>query len=41
MLLMTYYDNASWHVEWLIVGNAFGYDMRKVDGYGKIEIYGE
>ena len=40
MLLMTYYDDASWHVEWLIVGNTFGYDVWKVDGYGKIDIFG-
>ena len=33
-----YYD-ASWHVEGLIVGNAFDYDMRKVDGYEKNGIY--
>ena len=38
--LCIYYD-ASWHLEGLIVRNAFGYDMRKVDGYGKNEIYEE
>ena len=32
---MIYYDDASWYIERLVVVNAFGYDMRKVDGYGK------
>lgn len=41
ILLMTYYDDALWHIEGLIVDNALGYDVRKVDAYGKNGIYGK
>ena len=31
----------AWHIEGLAIGNAFGYDTRKVDGYENNGIYGK
>ena len=40
ILLMSYYYVASRHIEGLIFGNDSDHGMRMVDGYGKIDIFG-